>query len=331
LRGSRAAGNEKKKHHFVPVAYLKEFANTKGELRVYLKSNPEKTIWASPKNTAFRKYYYSQPTPEGGQDNNSLEDNFSKYESKWPEFVAKIRAGQDASEDLDFFFQFLMLQTSRTPATREMVELVLAEQVMQTARVLDRNGMLPPKPEGFEDILKMSVVTIDPHMSIHAMVSIAEGFAKLIDLLGFAIVRNNTKSDFITCDNPVIWFDPSVPSDEIRPHTISPGGPVLFYFPIARDLAIIGAKEAKQFFSRLGLYEGQQADEAVVQKMNRLVAKFAYQTFYASTDSYRDLLSEYSSISPTVEFLRCPAGKGEITTFHRVFGRRRPPNKWGKK
>ena len=325
---NRTKGNEKKAHHFVPITYLNEFTNENGSLRIYQKEAPNKEIWRKPINTGFRNYYYSQPTPEGTWDNNTLEDHFSEYEDKWPDFVSKIRARISVNENLDFLFQYIMLQNSRVPATRDMVELILAQDVVQTVRLMDRNGMLPPKPEGLEGILDNAIATIDPHMSIHAMSKIAEGLTKLLQMLGLAIIRNQTGTSFFTSDNPIIWFDPSVPENKMRPHTVSPEGPVLFFFPLARDLAILGSSEAKDFSEELGLYEGQQATPDFVNTMNRLVAKFSYQAFYSDSDEYSDLAVEFSSTSPTIEFENYPTQDGTLRFYRRVFGPRRKPHKW---
>lgn len=320
--------DEKKRHHFVPAAYLREFLNEKGNLRVYLKEEPKKEIWSAPENTGFRKYYYSQPIEDGARDNNTLENHFAEYEARWPSFVRTLREGRDANDQLEFFFQFLTLQMTRTPATREMVELMLAHDVMRVAKNLQKSGKLPQPPEGFEDILEKSIVTIDPHMSIHAMPKISEGFAQLLDMLGFAVVRNDTTESLITCDNPVIWFDPTVPDKEMRPHTIEPGGEVLFYFPVARDLAILGNTDAKRDFAELGLFEGQPLDVEMVKRLNRLVARFAYQTFYADNGGHMDLLEEFAEVSPTVRFDTIRTEKGEMFWYSRIFGKRRAPKKW---
>ncbi len=76
---------KKKRHHYVPKAYLKYFCDGKGKLRVYRKDEPDKVIHQSPDNTAFHKYYYSQPLPNGGKDHNTLEDLFAELEAKCQE------------------------------------------------------------------------------------------------------------------------------------------------------------------------------------------------------------------------------------------------------
>lgn len=69
---------QKKRHHFVPKAYLKAFTNQRGQVFVYRKDNPGRALPAKPDATQFERYYYTQPLPEGGQDNNTLEDIFGE-------------------------------------------------------------------------------------------------------------------------------------------------------------------------------------------------------------------------------------------------------------
>lgn len=320
--------NDKKKHHYIPKAYLNGFTDSKGKLFVYRKDTEKSAFYQSPKNVGFRNYYYSQPKEDGTRDNNTLEDHFSAYEAQWPLFVERIRNGECVNDQLEFFFQFLTMQMSRTPATRDVIEHLLADSVLEHAKLLDRMGELPPKPECYPDILDKVEVSIDPHQSIHAMADICKGFGVLLDQIGFAVVRNNTKENFITCDNPVIWFDPSIPENQMRPHTIRLGGPILFFFPVAKDLAIIGTREAKPYFSELGLYTGQETKNPFVKTLNSLVARFAYEAFFATEDVHADLAKEFCDESPTVETYSVVGKNGLVPMYRRVFGTPRKKPKW---
>lgn len=320
--------NAKKKHHYIPKAYLNGFTDSEGKLFVYRKSIEKHAFHQKPENVGFRNYYYSQPKEDGTRDHNTLEDHFSSYEAKWPPFVKRLRNGECVNDQLEFFFQFLTLQMSRTPATRDMIEHLLADSVREYAKELDRLGELPPKPKDHPDILDQAVVSIDPHKSIHAMAEISKGFGVLLDQLGFAVVRNNTGGNFITCDNPVIWFDPSTPNEQMRPHTIQPNGPILFYFPIAKDLAVIGTRDAKPHFSELGLYTGQDVTKSAVNTFNKLVARFAYEAFFSTEDIHLDLSNEFSGQSPTLETYNVIGKNGLQLMYRRVFGVPRKKPKW---
>ena len=67
---------------------------------------------------AFERYYYSQPLPEGGRDNNTFEDFFGTIESKWTPLAERLGAGSDAtnnftSADFEALFMFLGLMRVR--------------------------------------------------------------------------------------------------------------------------------------------------------------------------------------------------------------------------
>src|SRR3546814_7514224 len=80
------------------------------------------------------------------------------------------------------------------------------------------------------DVCSSDLVSIDPHRSIHAMVAVMQGMAQLFSIIGIAAVHNATARPFLTSDNPILWFDPSIPFSEQRPYTINvDGGPVLLF------------------------------------------------------------------------------------------------------
>jgi hypothetical protein len=82
----------------------------------------------------------------------------------------------------------------RVPATRDMIEISRAEAVKATVRLFDELGELPPKPDGFEDIMDQVVVAIDPH-PLQAIPTLAKGFWRL-NQLGFEAPHNNTDVSF---------------------------------------------------------------------------------------------------------------------------------------
>src|SRR5688572_21583975 len=92
---------KKKRHHYIPRAYLRFFSDESGKLRVYLKDQPGTVLHQSPDNTGLQRYYYSQPTPTGQRDDNSLENLFSKLEAKWPPLVRRMLASENVNDALE--------------------------------------------------------------------------------------------------------------------------------------------------------------------------------------------------------------------------------------
>ncbi|MBF6989416.1 DUF4238 domain-containing protein [Cupriavidus sp. IK-TO18] len=319
---------QKRRHHFVPKAYLKSFVDTNGRLLVYRKDDPGRPLSVAPDATQFRSYYYSQPLPDGGIDNNKLEDFFSTIESPWPDIVSRMRERANINDSLESIFSFIALQRARVPAARDLAEAMMAASVKSTMRVMLASGNLPPPPGRLGETLDGVEVAIDPHQSIWAMRATIDGMASLFNRIGIAAVHNLTKVPFLTSDNPVIWFDPSIPFEKQRPYTIDPEGPLLLAVPITPQLALIGSNEYKNVFGRLGLQHADTADEPFVEMINAQICRFAYEAVIAQGRGAEDVIGKYSSVSPIHEATPLVVGKGELVIHRQTFGPRSKKPKW---
>jgi len=319
---------KKKRHHYIPKSYLKFFCDNSGQVLVYRKDDPCKAILLSPDNIGFHKYYYSQPRPDGGKDHNALEDLFSSIEDKWPGIVDRIHRRENVNDSLEEIFQFMGLQRARVPASRDVTEKIHAEDVMAEARQLDAEGKLSPKPMGLEDILDNVEVSINPHQSIHAMVPVMQATGQVFNQMGFYAVHNKTKIPFLTSDNPVIWFNPSVKEADLRPYVIRPDGPVVLLFPVSSSLIIYGHSSWRDRFEAEGLGIEDLSDVGMVEMINRQVCRFGYQAIFAQKSGQERLIQEHAELSPTIRFDRIGADEGETVVFEMIFGKRERKPKW---
>lgn len=317
-----------KRHHFIPKAYLRAFCDQNGKLRIYRKDGPAEPLHQTPDATQFRKYYYSQPLQGGGQDNNALEAFFSDVETHWPKTVVKLHARGAVNDLLENILHFIALQRVRVPASRDTAEAFLAQMVKDTMKLMLADGSLPPPPLGLEDLPDRMQVSIDPHKSIHLMVPMLQGMARLFDMVGWLAVHNKTGLSFLTSDNPVLWFDPSLPFEEQRPYTIQPNGPIFVVFPVSPKLALIGSTEYKQSFGLHGLQHVDVPDEDYVFVINNQICRFAYEAVISQELGCEDLIDRYKAVSPILEAIQVPLPRG-IATEHRFkFGTRPKKPKW---
>lgn len=318
-----------KRHHYVPKAYLKAFCNNSNKVRVHRKDDPENPIWLSPDNVCFHKYYYSQPLENGSRDN-GLEKIFSQIESKWPSLSDRLRRGDDVndSDSLECLFAFIGLQRVRVPAARDATEKVLADEALSMLRAMDAEGKLLPKPSTHPDILDKIEVAVDPHRSIIAMASQLEGLGVLYDEIGIGIIHNTTNIPFFTSDNPVVWFDPSVSDDEMRPYKWNSGHPVILLFPISPDCMVYGASYLRDQFISHGIVHGDIPDPNLVEMMNRQICRFAYHVVISQQDGYDDFINQYATVSPVAQPLCLPLANGRTKGYTMVFGQRKPKPKW---
>ncbi|MBT9512405.1 MAG: DUF4238 domain-containing protein [Acidovorax sp.] len=319
-----------KRHHYVPKAYLKAFCGPTGRLLVYRKDQPEKALPVTPDATQFRGYYYSQPLPQGGQDNNTIEAFFSTVEAKWPPAVAALhsRSVVDVALMTDIF-EFMALQFARVPAQRDMVEASLAQMVKSELQVLRLNGSLPKLPFDIEGILDHVVVSIDPHQSIHAMVPIMQSMGELFNHIGLEVIHNSTCTAFLTSDNPVIWFDSSLPFAKQRPYTVDlKDGDIQFFFPVSPTMAIRGSREKQATCAKQGLHHTDVLDENWVKTINKQICRFAYEAVIACGPGQEQVIQELAELSPIHEAITIPGLSGFTTLHRQAFGARAPKPKW---
>ena len=197
-----------KRHHFVPEVYLNEFRADDGKLTVFRKEKPSEPFRAVPSNVALQGYYYSFTRKDETRDTDSLEQIFSAVESLWPTTISNLRARANIGDVTENLLEFASIQRARVPAIRDAFELMRADSVRSTARVLQRFGKLPEAPAGFESILDNFEISVDPESSIKAIGSTLDGMIdRVFPLLGFSVIHNKTNIDFITSDNPVMWYD----------------------------------------------------------------------------------------------------------------------------
>jgi hypothetical protein len=323
--------NQKKRHHYLAQTYLEGFCNPDGKVCVYLKDRPGAPWWAAVNTIGFENYYYSQPTPDGGQDNNLLEDSFSSFENRWPDIVSKVESKDQLGEHFKDMLSFIIMHRVRVPTARDAVEATLAESVRMTARFLNDCGKLPAPPEGitFDDLDKHLVVSIDPHRSILAMTDLATGVAKIIDAIGFEILENHTPEGFITSDNPVIYFDPTASLALLEPYNISRSRmDIEFMFPIAPRFLLWGHSAMACRPDRHAPKYQHIRDLAFVRRANALAVRFANRMVFSNEDRHQELVERYGRRSPvlSVTHLRTSSGRG-IRVQH-TFSSSKPKPKW---
>lgn len=314
---------EKRRHHFVPVAYLQHFTDADGKVFAYRKhagrTEPFHTL---PKAVALATDYYAQPKPDGTTDYNTIENMFAGLESKWPTLVRRMEARENFNDALEYMFEFLAAMRVRVPAARDAAEAIDREGVRATMRSMDRRGLLPPRPAGLTE--NMIDVVINPHRSIHAMPEMARGFAIVIDMLGFEMLCNETGVPIISNDNPVMYFDADRPIRKLEPYRNT--GKIELLMPVSSTRVLRGHPDLKQRYGSEGIAYRTIDSAAEIRRINTLTAKFGYDFVFASSRDHEATISKYIDIAPTLRTRRI--GKG--LAFETIFGPKPRKPKWRK-
>ena len=321
----------KKRHHFVPVTYLDGFTAKDGRLQVYMCDRPGQPLSLAPENIAYRNYYYSQPTPAGGRNSDLIEDLFDReVETHWPEARAAAREDRLTPEQWARLYLMLASLRARVPATREMVETALAAQVRMAHDRLETAGQLPPMPDILQgDFWDNVQLSIDPHQSIHAMPQILESVNWVQQAVGFEILHNRTERPFITSDNPVAWYDPTVPEARRRPYRVDRATMrAELIFPIDAWTMLRGANSLRRRQAAGPPLARDVTNEAVVRRLNRVTAQYAYRLAFGRDQSSERVIRHFAAISPVLRSTSHPVAKGVILSMDMVWGPRPSLPKW---
>jgi hypothetical protein len=278
-----------KKHHYIPETYLENFCDQNGGLWLYDKWE-RRSFPSRPKKVLKEHFYYAQPDHERGVWNHNVEDFFSeKIETDWPATVQLIEKGPGAVKKLRHLYMFLYSMRVRVPNCRKAVEYSLQQQVrvvsasIKEKEFLDRekaviehiNKTMNANFQCMEEVYEAGVIniTIDPHRSLLAMPEIAKGFSRVVSALQLHFVRNSISVDFISSDNPIVYFPAGQQPQGCKPYQFRPQQPFEFIFPITKHYCL--------FHNSLNPIQAQQIvttetkDVAFVKRVNGFVSAFA--------------------------------------------------------
>lgn len=309
---------DKKRHHYVSATYLRGFCDARGKVSAYCKDFPGKILYSKPEEIGFEKYYYSQLTVDGGQDNNSFEDLFGSVEEHWPRVLAAIKRGNADAEILHWFYAFLAMARARVPAARDFHESAMALRMRVEIKALAEIGKLPQKLRRYEHELDTVPIAVNRQRTLATMSDDMRRFGDMSRLLGFEVIANETDIDFITSDNPVCYFDPTLPARQIVPYDVE--RQIELYFPLDSRTLLRGSHRLRSRGQMPRVRSLTSASRA--QAINRMIAKFGYRFLFARDRSHGETLEQSHAVSPVLSAsVRRTAGEIEIHLRH-VFGPR---------
>jgi hypothetical protein len=159
------------------------------------------------------------------------------------------------------------------------------------------------------------------------MPSLLQGFAKVVDRLGFEILHNQTGTSFISSDNPVIFYDPDIAESDMKPYNLKRSlTRIELFFPINTRMVLHGHSElrSKKRFRHIALTSRDH-----VKRINRLAARFGYRFIFAGDRTHEPLIQKCSNESPVLKTSTAPTPDGRMFILHEhVFGPRPQKPKW---
>lgn len=286
----------RKRHHFVPIAYLKAWAKSDGKVFAYLADKGGEPLDMKPDQIGFERYYYSFTAESGEPDHDSFEEMFGRVETHWPRVLAAVTEESLSPEIAHWLYAMMTIMRTRGPAARDFNQALIELEWRTTCRILAERGRLPAKLKRYEAELDTVRIAISEEQTLRKM---SDGMRHLGDLtrpLGFEILVNDTATDFITSDNPVVYFDGE---DLAIKDPYSEASTMELLFPLSPRYLLRGSYRLAWLgqlpsFRRLG-------GEPEIAAVNEITARYAYRMAFARDKRCSELIEEHRLTSPMFE------------------------------
>lgn len=188
---------EKKKQHYVPQFYMRQFTNNNGKFSIYHINNGKCVEEVPYNNQCYKDYYY-------GNDG-IWEDRLSLMETKWAIVIKKILANNILiEEDLQLIKQFALYQRQRTYAEGEYVKQGRKEILIECGKMLYASKGWLFDDEAKRICEERAAEEVTPAENLENAVNLT----KYLEDLSVLIISYKTSHELISSDTPVIIINP---------------------------------------------------------------------------------------------------------------------------
>jgi hypothetical protein len=311
----------KRKHHYIPAFYLRNFADSRGSIWVYdkldqasLNPRPVNSKSNSTLDAGFKKDYHSFENSRGCNDTNTIEDYLEHYwETPAAKMIAEINNGIFPYADKEFIAYFIGLMFSRVPNYKENFNAVISESMKENAKLHASNKeifletlkgyekhtgkKLTDNPDEFRDFIFQGKFELIPRNELYLNVFFRHGWilGSVISKMRWRFYRSTDRFQYLSSDNPV-FFAPG--PEGVHPFygygLLTPGVEVTF--PFSSTVALVASHEPP---GGDGIYSG---NHEIVKTINRRTVLSAKQYIYAPENSQKivGMARKYRNSRPTV-------------------------------
>ena len=195
-----------KNQHIVTSAYVKEWCDPRtpdGHTPyVWLVSKDGQSVYnKSPKNIFNESDFYTS-FDENGNRNLELEHYLHKIED---DFLAARKVIGEKHPINDFEFQSIVLFIASTYVRTKLQKREQKEIWSDLLKIYQRIGINQSIPEIYKQIENLHDQPLPFHISTFLNITVP-----VLLRMKLTIMATSSKTGFITSDNPVLWFDPSL-------------------------------------------------------------------------------------------------------------------------
>lgn len=224
-----AKEDKRKKQHFVPQLYLKNFSSQEKKFSL-LNIKKNQVVNDVPyMDQCYEDYFY-------GSDK-KWENELSRLEGKWASIFDKIILNASyypSHEEISLIKEFVVYQAHRTPSINNQIKeygwkLIETAVNMQYGKTLD---IIDPK---IKQQVKIQFIKEKMSNTSQMCLEISKNVVKAIKDLNLLIINYTGSIDLVTSDNPIIFYNDYC----IYSTGLSQAGLIIFFPVSSRKLIVI--------------------------------------------------------------------------------------------
>lgn len=207
-----------RKHHYLSQFYLRGFS-ADGQGIYQIEKATLRRYGSSLKDAAAIRDYHILDY-EDAEDPQAVEKHLAEYEGVLAAALKRvIEHGIRDQNDCIEIISLVSLMRFRVPAFKSFISKSMSDVVRSTGVILERSGMLPPPPTGFEDKLRVSSLKIEIKnwACLQHMFKLATDadLIKIMMDMHYELIEAPAGELFLTSDQPVALFSPSATTTDV--------------------------------------------------------------------------------------------------------------------
>ena len=188
--------NDKRRQHYVPKFYLRNFSENKKSVGIYLFKGKKIIEYGSINDNLWKEYFYGEDAV--------VENKLAEYEGRWNDIIsAIIETGRlpDANSDLVWLRYFILISSART--------LKRGNQINDDYTTLIKKLLEVEEPELFKRVMSAGEGGFSVKMNYPALpfINAAQQCLPLVVDLKIDLLINRSAIDYVTSDNPTVFYN----------------------------------------------------------------------------------------------------------------------------
>lgn len=188
--------NDKRRQHYVPKFYLRNFSKNNKSVGMYLFKSNKIIEHGSINDNLWEEYFYGEDAV--------VENKLAEYEGRWNDIISSIIKTEKLPEierELTLMRYFILISSART--------LKRGNQMNNDYTALIKKLFKVEEPELFDKVMNVNQDGLSVRMEYPTLhpINAAQQFVPMMIDLRMDLLINRSEIDYITSDNPTVFYN----------------------------------------------------------------------------------------------------------------------------